>query len=70
MFGSIPLLIPDNPQRPSHLVIVYNADLQALTIGGALMILISMAWLEYRGRPATTRTRLVQALVVSDLILG
>lgn len=43
---------------------------QALTIGGALMILVSMAWLEYRGRPATTRTRLVQALVVSDLILG
>lgn len=34
------------------------------------MILISMAWLEYRGRPATTRTRLVQALVLSDLILG
>lgn len=34
------------------------------------MILISMAWLEYRGRPATTRTRLVQALVLSDLLLG
>jgi len=34
------------------------------------MILCSMAWLEYRGRPATTRTRLVQALVLSDLVLG
>jgi len=34
------------------------------------MILGSMAWLEYRGRPATTRTRLVQALVLSDLVLG
>lgn len=34
------------------------------------MILGSMAWLEYRGRPSTTRTRLVQALVVSDLVLG
>lgn len=43
---------------------------QALTIAGALMILGSMAWLEYRGRPSATRTRLVQALVVSDLILG
>lgn len=34
------------------------------------MILGSMAWLEYRGRPSTTRTRLVQALVLSDLVLG
>jgi len=34
------------------------------------MIISSMAWLEYRGRPATTRTRLVQALVLSDLVLG
>jgi hypothetical protein len=44
--------------------------MQSLTILGALMILGSMAWLEYRGRPATTRTRLVQALVLSDLVLG
>jgi hypothetical protein len=34
------------------------------------MILCSMAWLEYRGRSSTTRTRLVQALVLSDLVLG
>lgn len=29
-----------------------------------------MFFLEYKGRPATTRMRLVQSLVLSDLILG
>jgi len=52
-------------------LLLYKAKtVQALTIIGALGILGSMAWLEYRGRPATTRTRLVQALVLSDLVLG
>lgn len=43
---------------------------QALTILGSLMILISMGILEWRGRPSTTRMRLVQSLVLSDLALG
>ena len=54
---------------PGLLLYIAKA-VQALTIIGALGILGSMAWLEYRGRPATTRTRLVQALVLSDLVLG
>ena len=33
-------------------------------------IMLSMIWLEFRGRAATTRTRLVQSLVVSDLVIG
>lgn len=44
--------------------------MQAFTLLGAGAILASMAWLEYKGRPSTVRTRLVQALVISDLILG
>jgi hypothetical protein len=47
-----------------------TAHRQALTIIGSLAILISMAVLEYRGRPSTTRTRLVQALILSDFLLG
>jgi hypothetical protein len=46
------------------------ADEQTLTILGATSILTSMAWLEYKGRASTTRTRLVQSLVLSDLLLG
>lgn len=34
------------------------------------MILASMAFLEWKGRPSTTRMRLVQSLVLSDLLLG
>ena len=29
-----------------------------------------MVYLEYKGRSATTRMRIVQSLVVSDLVLG
>lgn len=43
---------------------------QSLTIIGALSIIGSMLFLEYRGRSATTRMRIVQSLVVSDLALG
>lgn len=43
---------------------------QTLTVAGSFAILLTMFILEYRGRPATTRMRLVQSLVLSDLILG
>jgi hypothetical protein len=37
---------------------------------GAGMIVSSMAWFEYKGRPSTTRMRIVQSLVLSDFTMG
>jgi hypothetical protein len=37
---------------------------------GAGMILASTTILEFKGRPSTTRMRIVQSLVLSDLMLG
>ncbi|WVW78340.1 hypothetical protein I302_100294 [Kwoniella bestiolae CBS 10118] len=50
---------------------IVNVVILCLTILGSGMILVSMFYLEwYRGRPGTTRTRIVQALIVSDFLLG
>ncbi|WRT64674.1 uncharacterized protein IL334_001608 [Kwoniella shivajii] len=50
---------------------IVNIVILCLTILGSGMILVSMFYLEvFRGRPGTTRTRIVQALIVSDFILG
>ena len=49
---------------------IVDTCLLSATILGALIILGSMGILEIRGRPSTTRMRLVQSLVVSDLVLG
>ncbi|WWC86792.1 uncharacterized protein L201_001671 [Kwoniella dendrophila CBS 6074] len=50
---------------------IVNVIILALTILGSGMILISMSYYEFiRLRPTTTRTRIVQALIVSDFILG
>lgn len=51
-------------------VLIVDAVILSLTIVGALSIILSMAILEWKGRPSTTRMRLVQSLVVSDLALG
>ncbi|KAK4684863.1 hypothetical protein P7C73_g5303, partial [Tremellales sp. Uapishka_1] len=51
-------------------VVIVDVVILCLTILGASSILISMAVVELRGRASTTRTRLVQALVLSDLIVG
>ncbi|WVQ75919.1 hypothetical protein IAR50_005554 [Cryptococcus sp. DSM 104548] len=52
-------------------IIIVNIIILCLTVLGAGMIVTSMAINEFvRGRPGTTRTRIVQALIVSDLILG
>ncbi|KAK6903606.1 hypothetical protein I203_107111 [Kwoniella mangroviensis CBS 8507] len=50
---------------------IVNVVILCLTILGSGMILVSMFVLErIRGRPGTTRTRIVQALIVSDFLLG
>ncbi|WWD07539.1 hypothetical protein V865_005640 [Kwoniella europaea PYCC6329] len=52
-------------------VSIVNVVILCLTILGSGMILVSMFVLErIRGRPGTTRTRIVQALIVSDFLLG
>ncbi|WWC59593.1 uncharacterized protein I303_102150 [Kwoniella dejecticola CBS 10117] len=50
---------------------IVNVVILCLTILGSGMILVSMFYLEFfRARPGTTRTRIVQALIVSDFLLG
>lgn len=61
--GSVTILV----SNPVH---ANECSRQSFTIAGALAILGAMFILELRGRPATVRTRLVQALVVSDLSMG
>ncbi|KAL7419331.1 hypothetical protein Q5752_006169 [Cryptotrichosporon argae] len=51
-------------------VLIVDVVILVGTIVGSLGILTSMFWLEYRGRAATTRMRIVQSLVISDLLLG
>jgi len=51
-------------------VLYVDAVMLSLTILGALSMIGTMAWLEYKGRPSTTRTRIVQSLVLSDFVLG
>ncbi|ODN79566.1 hypothetical protein L202_03520 [Cryptococcus amylolentus CBS 6039] len=52
-------------------IIIVNVVILCLTVLGAGMIVTSMTINEFvRGRPGTTRTRIVQALILSDLILG
>ncbi|WWC68056.1 uncharacterized protein I206_101975 [Kwoniella pini CBS 10737] len=52
-------------------VSIVNVVILCFTILGSGMILVSMFYLEvFRARPGTTRTRIVQALIVSDFLLG
>ncbi|WWD21594.1 hypothetical protein CI109_106080 [Kwoniella shandongensis] len=52
-------------------LIVVNIVILCFTILGASMILGSMAYNEFvKGRPGTTRTRIVQALIMCDFSLG
>ncbi|ORX33971.1 hypothetical protein BD324DRAFT_637845 [Kockovaella imperatae] len=59
------------PVEGDKWVMIVDEIILFSTIVGALIILGSMAYLEFaKGRPATTRMRIVQSLVVSDLALG
>ncbi|WVR04713.1 hypothetical protein IAU60_001724 [Kwoniella sp. DSM 27419] len=52
-------------------VTIVSLVILVFTILGAGLIIASMVFLEfYRGRPGTTRIRIVQALIFSDLMLG
>lgn len=51
-------------------VVLVDAVICSLTVVGASSILAHMLWRDLRGRGATVRTRLVQGLVASDLMLG
>ncbi|ORY30332.1 hypothetical protein BCR39DRAFT_558612 [Naematelia encephala] len=53
-----------------HWVEYVDLTMLTCTIAGALLIIGSMTILEFQGRTATTRMRIVQSLVISDLILG
>ncbi|WVQ98159.1 hypothetical protein IAU59_005281 [Kwoniella sp. CBS 9459] len=52
-------------------VTIVSLIILCFTILGAGMIVVSMFVMEYfKGRPGTTRIRIVQALIFSDLLLG
>ncbi|WVN89355.1 uncharacterized protein L203_104578 [Cryptococcus depauperatus CBS 7841] len=58
-------------EESTRWMVTVNVVILCLTTLGAATILISMAINEFiHGRPGTTRTRIVQALIVSDLVLG
>ncbi|AFR97489.1 hypothetical protein C343_05632 [Cryptococcus neoformans C23] len=59
------------PLESDRWMVIVNVVILCLTVLGAGMILSSMAINEFVfSRPGTTRTRIVQALIVSDLLLG
>ncbi|KAK8847503.1 hypothetical protein IAR55_005361 [Kwoniella newhampshirensis] len=52
-------------------LVIVNIVILCFTIIGAATILLSMGYNEFvKGRPGTTRTRIVQALIICDFMLG
>jgi hypothetical protein len=47
-----------------------NLDLQALTLLGAFFIIGRLTWNELKRHAATTRVRLVQSLIFTDVVMG
>ncbi|KGB80158.1 hypothetical protein CNBG_5996 [Cryptococcus deuterogattii R265] len=69
--NTIALAPQTTPLESDQWMVIVNIVILCLTVLGAGMILSSMAINEFVfSRPGTTRTRIVQALVLSDLLLG
>ncbi|WVQ83169.1 hypothetical protein IAT38_005307 [Cryptococcus sp. DSM 104549] len=71
MAGKLAIADQTTAVESNEWMVIVNLVILVCTVLGAGMIITSMCINEFfRGRPGTTRTRIVQALIISDLVLG